>query len=87
MHFFEPAQFTATELDIIAKNLKHPSVVKYLKNLAQIAMVSIAISPKEDTEINEYVLKQEQQRGGIAMVETLLSLEEAKSEESATPQN
>ena len=81
MELFELPSFSTSETHEIAEALRKPAVVKYLKSLAFGNAVQIVVSPKEGQSDTEYIRTQEQLRGGIAMVETLLSVKEADKEE------
>lgn len=84
---FPIPEFSVSEMQEIAGAFKHPAVVKYLKHLGRINAIKIAVNPKDNGMTDaEYINSQEQLRGGIAMVLTLLDVEEAPKEENSAPQ-
>ena len=79
LNIFPQKEFTRTEMVQIAEAISNPSLQAYLKDLAYKATIEIACTPQEENQSDaEYIRKQEQLRGSIAVVQTLLGIEKAE---------
>lgn len=71
-----PATFSTAELVEIAAAITKPAVVKYLKNEQATALKAIGNGlPKEGESDTEYLRKQAQVVGSLAVFEGLLGIE------------
>lgn len=78
MKVFPEIKFTASELHDIATHLANPAVQKYLQSLAYNAGIDICMGTRKEGESPESYLEREAYvKGGLGVLETLLSIEAA----------
>lgn len=72
---FEPIEMTDVEQNIVAQNLAHPAVQKYLRKLAQTAASDLVTQPNLVMEEDaSYVKKHAFIMGGIGVLDDLIHI-------------
>lgn len=82
---FDPeGKFTSTEMSVIASHICDPLVQKYLIHLARMSMKALAHSQRLSGESAEsYLERRAAVTGGLAAIETLLTIEPATTAASS----
>jgi len=87
MKLFPEVILTKTEMDIIAENLSHPTIHKYLQYQIYNAAAGIAMAePKEGETTEAYMLRAAEIRGMIKFAEVLMTIEKAPTVNASVQQ-
>lgn len=75
MRIFPETTFSKTEMEVIAANMTHPSVKKYLQHLAYTAGQDIATGePAEGESAESYLRREFRVKGQLDALQALLSI-------------